>query len=504
MARDAVRKTQEHLLDTSAAIQKQGERLPDVHAEHVLRKLEELAVQLRILRAETGQTFDTRSLAQLGEEYCNMMEPDSIIQFNGGSSDPFADEACAQRCGIVEKERDLGPLILPLFRSLASDSGMVVLDSQEHSWLDNRKPDFTVLPNAYWICARNPRRSGDVQFPVLPQQVGKVAHKCVRDTVRCLIEVKLDIDNAARGQVFLYAALLGGSAHILLLDKTLKFEAFVFNDGTPVNVTRGLLTEPGSAGFVNQFVFRRDTFQIPSHELDLRAALDSFTCHTVEGEGFLGGGGSGKVFRVSRETDGCKLALKVFPSSFVPSGLNEVKNMQKLSAELMKGENPGIPSIIASNTLKTGAFAFLMSTVGEPIGDRCKREWKESELEGLFEAMSTFHQAGWCHGDARYHNFILVNDKFVPIDFVFASGNATSPCIQDDMLRLASSILELRGSNDLDKLPGDLLRDFSDDLYDELEKHVGEYCDNKCSGEDAVRIARTVYAACIQTRGSRF
>eukprot|EP00282_Hemiselmis_andersenii_P032755 CAMPEP_0169449996 /NCGR_PEP_ID=MMETSP1042-20121227/12918_1 /TAXON_ID=464988 /ORGANISM="Hemiselmis andersenii, Strain CCMP1180" /LENGTH=646 /DNA_ID=CAMNT_0009561791 /DNA_START=558 /DNA_END=2498 /DNA_ORIENTATION=- len=437
----------------------------------------------RQLLVSRGKVLQTKTRAELGADAFQTLE---ITSFNGDdSADPFADESLAVLCREAGTERELGGHLLPHFRQISADSDLVVLDCQDHGWLDSLKPDYAVLPHPFWHCSTTKSSKP-------AKQVGRVADPLWYSSIRSLVELKKNISNDARGQVVEYAMRLGESIHVLLVDQQMYFEAYKFDYGEPQQVVQGSLTDRGSAAFVQQFLVRPD-FPVSPRERDLRAALCELSCDIVEGEGFLGAGGSALVFHIRR--DGCSQAMKVFSATDAPKGTVEVKKLQKLQDAGVAD----VPTVLDCRALSTGAYVFLMSTVGEPIHGRKKTVWTLSQVKGLFEAMSALHVAGWCHGDARYHNFVAVNESHVPIDFVYASEKATPQCIREDMLRLAASVLELEDCNDLTIEPADIVADsFSGKLLGELEERVQAYCVNGYSKEHAAELGRVVYDVLCQ------
>eukprot|EP00961_Rhodomonas_salina_P248457 3357887-Rhodomonas_salina.1 len=96
---------------------------------------------------------------------------------------------------------------------------------RNHGWLKNRKPDLTVLPEGFWET-----RPTVLQWR---ERVGVPANARVWDTIRSIIEVKMRIDNAARGQAVEYAQCMGGNLHVssLLVDLDARHEGFRFEGG---------------------------------------------------------------------------------------------------------------------------------------------------------------------------------------------------------------------------------------------------------------------------------
>jgi hypothetical protein len=90
----------------------------------------------------------------------------------------------------------------------------VVLNSEQHPWLRNFKPDFVVLPDAFWLF-----RNRNIQGNMYKNgKFGIVSHSKVFGTVRCVIDGKIahgnsTFDNDARGQLKDYAISLCNKVH---------------------------------------------------------------------------------------------------------------------------------------------------------------------------------------------------------------------------------------------------------------------------------------------------
>eukprot|EP00961_Rhodomonas_salina_P036719 493372-Rhodomonas_salina.1 len=77
----------------------------------------------------------------------------------------------------------------------------------------------------------------------------------------------------------------------------------------------------------------------------------------------------------------------------------------------------------------------------------------------MFSALSEFHRAGWYHGDARVCNFVKNETKVWLIDLETSGRrNGDNAQARDDLFRLASSVLCLKGCSDLRQDPVHLIR----------------------------------------------
>lgn len=63
----------------------------------------------------------------------------------------------------------------------------MVLNSEEHPWLKSFKPDFVILPNAYWKSCQRTMTSEAYQNG----KFGIVPHEKIYDTIRCVIDAKI-------------------------------------------------------------------------------------------------------------------------------------------------------------------------------------------------------------------------------------------------------------------------------------------------------------------------
>lgn len=388
-----------------------------------------------------------------------------------GSRQFFSSEVVANMAS-AENEDILNDILSTHFHRMISalGSGLVVIDTRNHGWLKNRKPDLTVLPEGFWETRPTvfQRR----------ERVGVPANARVWDTIRSIIEVKMWIDNAARGQAVEYAQRMGGNLHVLLVDRDARHEGFRFEGGKVVSFMQGNLAEEGNADGMRQFLCRSED-KVANHVVDFASAVESFALQISSGQAFLGCGGSAFVYRAQQ--NGATVALKVFSSSNAPDGRAETNNIARLSPAL------GLPSVILEGSLETGAFAFMTSGVGQAVE-------VPDHIPEVFASLSAMHRSGWVHGDARTSNFIFVQDVVRPIDFVharpFNGGNVAGAA--SDIFRLSSSILGLRGSNDLEQDPSSLVFQHSTTLHTCLLVAFEEYAKENTFLEENIRHISTL------------
>lgn len=98
---------------------------------------------------------------------------------------------------------------------MSADSGYVVLNSEEHPWLSKLKPDFVVLPDAFWL-SRDRTFKGNMYKD---GKFGVVFNRKVFGTVCCVIDGKITqgnstFENDARGQLKDYAIALSNKAKV--------------------------------------------------------------------------------------------------------------------------------------------------------------------------------------------------------------------------------------------------------------------------------------------------
>jgi len=434
----------------------------------LVREQERLRWSLKSIRKTPGPK--TRS--QMGREVEKWLHKHDLkgpIEVDDLDSSPACSSQELHRIRCLREEKESNKAILEILSSLLKGRYAMV-ESERIGWLDGRMPDMSVLYIGYW--------EGNTEKG---WRIGKPAHRDVWDTVRCIVEGKLDkIDNSARGQGREYAQIIGGRVNILLVDKKLCFEAFEYDDGAPKKKTEGILTDPGTRGFLQTFLLRPSD-PIPDHQRDVEDALACLGLKLPDGAGFLGMGGSAvavRVFDRDEADDTQPMVLKVFRAERAATGEREIRNLQKFD-----GVQTAIPRLIRSCTLSSGAVAVLTT----PVGSRAQAI---RDCVAMFSALSEFHRAGWYHGDARVCNFVKNETKVWLIDLETSGRrNGDNAQARDDLFRLASSVLCLKGCSDLRQDPVHLIRLKFPLVFEKFDSACFSYLKSGCGHKEVVDFA---------------
>lgn len=446
---------------------------------------------MQIMVARLGDDDDlvhTKTRAENGEKLQdNALEVQSEWKMDDGKLLFNDDQRSAWVAAAARKDEGLlNDVASKVFQDLVSSdgSGVCVVDTRNQLWLPKRKPDLTVLPAHLWL-ERPTSRPNKLNW-----RVGVPASEEVWDSIRSLVEIKVKIDNEARGQILEYAERMMASigfryqerknqrgrsfVNILLVDAT-RFEAYQFQGRTATvhKYWQGSLTDAGATS-IKQFLLCNDDL-IPQHVQDFQAAMLALALQFPEGAAFLGKGATAVVYNASRGDTA--LAVKVFPVEMAPTGRTEAENFRQLD----------LVSVIDSRNLPGSRFAFAMGLVGSPAV-------VPRDIPGMFAALSILHRAGWMHGDARTKNFVVVGNTVHVIDLGFSRRfNGNPPVdVQSDIFRLAASILRLKGSSEMDQECLSLVFAINRGLYERLDHVVQIYHEGGFSQELARQVSLIV------------
>ncbi len=323
----------------------------------------------------------------------------------------------------------------------------VVVNSEEHFWLNGNKPDVFVVPDGCWETKQRTTKL----YPV--GKYGILASSKVYGMCRSLGDMKMRkktegvtfvgaFQDKDRGQIMDYALDIGCSVNCFLVNNALQFELYEFRNSTASRLIRGSLKDAGSGKLFQTFLCRPND-PVPESTVSLNIAIQSsLQVEIVSGKGFLGAGGSAHVYQVMKGNE--RHALKIFKVLTSHLGHKEVDFLNSQLLDAMRKSNE-VPSVVQSLSLQNGAFSMLISPVGRPM------QYTKGDLELAMKALARLHQSGVCHGDARVPNFIFVTElnKALPINFTWSSPLTGTYTAKQDMLRLISSFYKLKDSNDL-------------------------------------------------------
>ena len=422
----------------------------------------------RLVSAQTPAQPDTTAAA-LGESHLSVLQniAGGVAVFAGSDGAPILTAAQQREFAACTTESDVVKFITPFLWELsdtdADDAcGAVLVNSERFRWLDQPKQplrsDLRLKPDLFrtWR-AFIVDRGGTATQGVGPEYLfGPLAHRNLQldGCVRELYEAKLDELSAAHfGELVTYHRLIRGLCCGMLFNRS-TFWLYASHDGHPTRLLKCSWTAPGTAQCVRDFFAPcRPEPPLLSCFRELLRQLD--VCPVAaEGTAFLGAGGYGRVFRVTRvpgtaAADAAAespLALKVMLTSPHSDVCNEYN---ALLAAAERGA-PVVPVVANSVHLLDGdkggghwGGGFLLREVGSPFEVKSR-----ANCRAAFASLRELHACGVLHGDARLPNLLRLRTgtlAWIDLQRGVVSGEFGAAVLAGnaryDARRLACSIL---------------------------------------------------------------
>ena len=413
------------------------------------------AVETALLNQAKKRQRTTDTPARAGEKALDDVKKiGGFVELpNGDGPAMFSTDQQAAANGF-ESEKRFDVFMTSFFRAALEESGLVLVNSEVYRWLSQSdgvgshdtdlKPDFFATHYGMYE-TRNEPNDGLSAYRLEIGGVFRfgVAPPALNDSL-IIFESKLSFtEKSGFGEIVRYVECLPAGARAVLFDRKRCWLITSLHNRV-VRIESFQWTQPGSSRFLSSFL----TASVPEWVTRLKIACESLDVSCGDGDSFLGAGGTGRVFKVTDNTNGIKMALKIVGEDSVGSLLNEHDHMRSLAdtdfvasvvrdpVYLYRGET------LVGETL-VGA-AMLMSHVGQKVlrGD-VTRGVAKAILAILFE----LHHSGFQHGDARLANVICVDGKYRWIDLVGRTKNANCS-FKEDTLVLCRSLLgvEQRGA----------------------------------------------------------
>ena len=411
------------------------ETLSDVVADAVAKSL----------RSEQTQ-FSRMSDSEF-TKYVEAQKKNYIVPIPAGK-ESLLTENQQNKFRLIKDEHILIAKFTPILFDICESFNRNLVNTEEEKWIhtllkhpDNyQKPDlFSGLPLLYIKgSSHRPKlnhiRSSDPDKYLFGKGIWELRDYYI------LWEFKVKIGPADRGRAYSYATHISRddkfNKYFVILADAKDFYIIEAQENI-TSIKQGSWIAPGSKDVIGEVL------QYRNHSLYLLEQL----CVQLKIQviGYLGAGGYGRCFAVLN-TEGKKMALKVVQV------INQVQHAEslvkgeynKLSFELNNVPNvikviPDSLTTIYQNGLLIG-IGYLMNDIGIPLNcENCK---SYDVLNKLLNSLKDLHINKIYHGDARYHNAILINDNIVWIDFIdgFKSDNSQNHKYFADIRLLIISI----------------------------------------------------------------
>jgi hypothetical protein len=319
--------------------------------------------------------------------------------------------------------------------NVCADAGLEFVNSEEEQWIHTRlhhsdnfqKPDgCSAIPNLY-ISGNVHREEALHDLRVLHPAEYKFGKGIwsIRDMYK-VWEYKVKIYPADRGKAYSYALHLSRedphNLYIVILCDALNLYIISARNGAIVTVQKTTWSTAGSRDWLIR------TLQVKSkwHELLDKCCEELQVCVVR----FLGAGSCGRCFEVADASD-TRYILKtvltihsrdsllergtVFEYQSLAYRLTEVPHVVRVKGDSLKFITSGGSSL---------GVAYLMTQVGTPlVEEMCKQQ---PLFRQLLSALIEIHKCGFCHGDARVANAVILDDSVVWVDFMITGINAST------------------------------------------------------------------------------
>jgi hypothetical protein len=354
-------------------------------------------------------------------------------------------------------EHEMIAFLTPHLTSLFAKRDLVVVNSEELAWLRtsadskfNQKPDMLVCHPAVYeskdatharqhVTARR-----NVQF-----KFGVLGDWHLRDSVGAVLEGKKKIDNASFGEIINYGRLISvdlerpNMVRVVVFDVT-EFCLCSFKNGEFCKVVKCTWLQPGSLQLLTNFAsdLRSNWLTV------LDAVCLKMKVVPVEGNSFLGYGGTGRVFRVvklanspspsSLSSRNKEFALKIVLGSSLDLQL-EAEHLR--NAKRRQGDNDNVVMGLEGDVVEVdGGAGLLLSDIGRGIPQKSAGEF----VYGVVAALVALHRRKIVHGDPRLPNIVQVGKHLQWIDFRESRFQSEVLSVYvSDMRVLAASFVQL-------------------------------------------------------------
>jgi len=390
-----------------------------------------------------AQLSSSKTPSHIGTEEMNALDSQGdqrTLRFEGSHGDAVLTEEEAETAVLKarESEKMLDVFMTPFLSRVLGTNGRVLVNCEDFAWVEvmsghrklNLKPDFAVAPSGYVVFKDPPHASESIkqareeESKISPLHFGTPLWE-LRDSV-IVLESKKKISSEGFGELLVYLRWICSptfpTARGMLFDAT-EFWLIECVEGV---VTKRVISQWTTAGSVQLI---RDFFPLSLWERAQVEACSKFGV-TICDDGFLGAGGSGRVFKLKAASTRDQQALKVVLSS----------NIYNLSVEHALLRTFELDCLVTATTdiavLKGVGAAYAMAPVGSPV---CV---SPTNIRDIVNSLKTLHDAKLGHGDARLANVVFHRGKYVWVDVMLSCNSPLEVQIVADIKTLAASCLK--------------------------------------------------------------
>ena len=389
----------------------------------------------------TAQVSSSKTPSHIGTEEMNALDSQGdqrTVRFEGSHGDAVLteEEAATAVLEAQESEKMLDVFMTPFLSHVLGTNGRVLVNCEDFAWVEvmsghrklNLKPDFAVAPAGYVVFKDPPHASEGIKQA---RDESKSALHFgtplweLRDSV-IVLESKKKISSEGFGELLVYLRWICSptfpTSRGMLFDAT-EFWLIECVEGV---VTKRVISQWTTAGSVQLI---RDFFPLSVWE---RAQVEACIKLGVAvcDDGFLGAGGSGRVFKLKAASARDQHALKVVLSA----------NTYKLQVEHARLQNRKLDCLVTPTTdiavVEGVGAAYAMAPVGSPV---CV---SPTNVRDIFNSLKTLHDAKLVHGDARLANVVFHRGKYVWVDVMLSCNSPLEVEIVSDIRTLAASCLK--------------------------------------------------------------
>ena len=421
--------------------------------ERELTKREELKLQQEKERTKqlqsnpsgrgiaTVQLSSSKTPSHIGTEEMHALDSEGdqrTVRFEGSRGDAVLTkkEAATAVLKAQESEKMLDVFMTPFLSHVLGTEGRILVNCEDFAWVEvmsghrklNLKPDFAVAPAGYVVFKDPPQASESIK-QARDQSKGALHFGTplweLRDSV-IVIESKKKISSEGFGELLVYLRWICSptfpTSRGMLFDAT-EFWLIECVEGVVTKRVISHWTTAGSVQLIRAF-FPLSLWERAQVEVCKKLGV------TVCDDGFLGVGGSGRVFKLKADSTRDQQALKVVLSA----------NIYHLEVEHALLQNRELECLVTTTTgiavVEDVGAGYAMAPVGSPV---CA---SSSSVVDLFNSLKTLHDAKLGHGDARLANVVFYRGKYVWVDVMLSCNSPLEVQIVSDIKTLAASCLK--------------------------------------------------------------
>ena len=381
---------------------------------------------------ETPASLGQKSMMELQSHALVSRLDDEVLD---GSLPAVLNDDSLQQLSQLTNEHQVVAFFTRVFERILHQISIEVVNSEEYPWLVttsndsrfNQKPD-----NIFCHCAvysnRKPFSTDDAELVSLRRptdKYGVLADWVLRDSIDAIGEAKVEINNAAFGEVINYAR------HVCYRADAPKHTKILLYDKREFWMVRATLGEISSVeicpwacpGSVNVLVGFFQQGRSPWVLLLLEACRHWKL--QVENNAYLGKGTFGRVFKVTSRGDGGRKAFKAL--KLVLPGDNGACNLDLFrEKESLERAAKVLPNAVArvDGFFDFGGMgaALLLADIGTKVP---QKQWRK-----VYETLGALHQKNVVHGDPRLANAIsMVGQGIRWIDFRTSVVAVDTKCV---------------------------------------------------------------------------